>query len=84
MKTNWTRWIWLALAAAVLFQLYPVRELLAAFLLLSVVFAAFAALVLALNGVHWVYLRAFAGVESVARADFSRKPFRRLRSMTAR
>jgi len=84
VKRNFQRLAGMALFGALLFQLYFVRELLATFLLLSVVFAAFATLVLLLNGLHWIYARAYAGAEALLRGDLSRKPFRRLRSMTAR
>jgi len=84
LKANLQRLAWVALAGVALYQVYFVRELLAALILLGVVFAAFATLVLLLNGLHWMFGRAFAGVEALAGENFSKKPFHRLRSMTAR
>ncbi len=84
MKARLQRAAWFSLAGIAFFQLYVVRELLAVLLLLSVVFAAFAAVVFALNGLHAAYQFVFVKAEVLFREDFSRKPFRRLRSLTAR
>lgn len=74
---------WVSVAALVLAQMYLVRELVAALILLGVVFTAFAALVIFLQGARWIYDRAVIGAETIVRSDFSRKPFRRLRSLIA-
>ncbi len=77
------RVVWVGIAALVLAQMYFVRELVAALILLGVVFTAFAALVIFLQGARWIYDRAIVGAEAIVRSDFSRKPFRRLRSLIA-
>jgi len=84
VKARLQRAGWFALAGVVLFQLYVVREWLAVLILLTVVYAAFATLVLLLNGLHSAYQFVFAKVDGFFRDDFSRKPFRRLRSVLAR
>lgn len=84
MKTRVQKWLWISLAAVAAFQLYFVREMVAALILLGVVFAAFATLVLLLNLMHRAYERAFNGAEAFVRSEASNRPFRRLRSVIAR
>ena len=84
MKSRLQKWFWMGLAAFVAFQLYFVRELVAALILLAVVFASFAGLVLFLNALHRLYERAFLRANVLLHADVSNRPFRRLRSVIAR
>ncbi len=84
MKVALRRALWITLGGIVFFQMYFVRELFAVFLMISVVFAAFAILVAVLNGMHAAFQFVFARAENFASDSFSRKPFRRLRSLTAR
>lgn len=84
MKAQVQRGFLFLLGGLVFFQLYVVRELLAVLLLLAVVFAAFTLLVIVLNGLHAAYQFVFARLENYFREDLSKKPFRRLRSLTAR
>ena len=72
------------LSAAVLaLQLYFVRELLAALILITVVFGAFALVVAALNLAQHLYNRGYVRAESMLRGRLSNTPPRRLRSETA-
>ena len=84
MKTRVQKWLWIGLAAVAAFQLYFVREMVAALILLGVVFAAFATLVVLLNFLQRLYDRAFSGAEVFVRSEASSRPFRRLRSVIAR
>lgn len=77
----WIKWVVVAAVAA---QLYLVRELAAVLLLFSVVFAAFALMVGVVRLLQFASERAFAWGEAAMQRSFSRKPFRRLRSETAR
>lgn len=84
MRNRVQKFVFGAVAATVALQSYIVRELLATLILVAVVFSAFPALVLTLKMLHWVYARTFAGAAAWARSDFNNRPFRRLRSLTAR
>ncbi|GEM_PF-5641469 len=73
------------LSAAVLaLQLFFVRELLAAVILMAAVLGAFAVVVLLLNLARLVYDRAYVRAEALLRGRLSSTPPRRLRSQTAR
>lgn len=89
-KDSRRKWMWLFLGALAAFQLYAVRELLAAFALFVLGFGAIAAVVLALYSLHktweagvaWMvasrhpfFLAARRSVGFVE--DWTRRPFRR-------
>ncbi len=80
-RSGWVKWVVVAAVAA---QLYIVQELAAALLLFSVVFAAFALMVGLVRLMQFGTERAYAWGEGMMLRSFSRKPFRRLRSETAR
>lgn len=80
-RSGWVKWVVVAVVAA---QLYLVRELAAVLLLFSVVFAAFALMVGVVRLLQFASERAYAWGEAAMQRSFSRKPFRRLRSETAR
>ena len=90
-------WMWVGLVALVALQLYFVQEMLAALMLFTAVFAIFAiaALVLYLVdragqwGLGWAGQHAHPAAQLARRGwaaaeDFSKKPFHRPRSETAR
>jgi hypothetical protein len=82
---NRTHSVFLAVAAvAAALQIYFVRELLATLILIAVVFSAFALLILLLKAIYWMYAKSFAWLEARARTEIRNRPFRRLRSLTAR
>jgi hypothetical protein len=84
MKNRSGRWIWWVVIAVVAAQLYLVQELAAALLLFAVVFLAFASLVGIVRLLQFGSERAYAWGEATMQRSFTRKPFRRLRSETAR
>ena len=79
--SGWIKWVVIAAVAA---QLYIVQELAAALLLFAVVFVAFALMVGLVRLMQFGTERAYAWGETTMQRSFSRKPFRRLRSETAR
>ena len=86
LETQMNPWVrkllWVAAGVFVALQVYFVQELLAALILFSVVFVAFAALVGVLRLMSYVGERGMVRAESFVRREF-RKPFRRPRSATA-
>jgi len=99
MKTKdmWRKWMWMFLAAVVLLQVYFVQELLAAFALFALGFAAIATVFASFYMLHkgWavaveriadsrhpVMVAARQGVYNVE--DLARRPFRRPGSAAAR
>lgn len=96
-KDNGRKWMWRFLGVIVALQLYFVRELLAAFALFAVAFAAIALVIVSLYMVQKVWevgvARVMASrhpVVNLAREgvyaveDLARRPFRRPGSATAR
>lgn len=90
MKDNGRKWMWLFLGALAATQLYFVRELLAAFALFSLAFAAIALIIAPIylgqkiweSGVARVAVSRNAGILAVRRAvasveDLARRPLRR-------
>jgi hypothetical protein len=89
-KDNRRKWMWLFLGVLAAFQLYAVRELLAAFALFVLGFGALTVFVLALYSLHktweagvaWMVASRHPFFLAVRRSvgfveDFSRRPFRR-------
>ena len=89
-KDSRRKWMWLFLGALAAFQLYAVRELLAAFALFVLGFGAITVFVLALYSLHktweagvaWMIASRHPFFLGVRRSfgfveDFSRRPFRR-------
>ncbi|HJY86705.1 MAG TPA: hypothetical protein VKE24_07690 [Candidatus Acidoferrales bacterium] len=93
-KDRLRKWLWVVLAASIAFQLYFVRELLAALFLFTLAFAVLAGLVAVFYLVDQAGQLSLAWVEPRARQvmprlreralglleELSKKPFRRLRS----
>ncbi|MGH9792067.1 MAG: hypothetical protein ACRD5W_12730 [Candidatus Acidiferrales bacterium] len=83
MKRSPARLVWWVVMGLVAMQLYLVQELLAALVLFTVVFLAFASFVGVMRALHFGWERMFALGEAGA-DSFNRRLFRRLRSETAR
>jgi hypothetical protein len=93
-KDRLRKWLWVTLVAAIAFQLYFVRELLAALFLFTLAFAVLAGLAAVFYLVDQAGQLSLAWVEPRARQvmpklrgralglleELSKKPFRRLRS----
>ncbi|MGH9792054.1 MAG: hypothetical protein ACRD5W_12665 [Candidatus Acidiferrales bacterium] len=83
MKRSPARLVWWVVMGLVAMQLYLVQELLAALVLFTVVFLAFASFVGVMRALHFGWERMFALGEAGAES-FNRRLFRRLRSEAAR
>ncbi len=84
MKGRPQKIAWLVVIALIALQTYVVRELLAVLAMVSLVFAGFAILITALKSMQWAFERLSLRAEVFAHREFSGRPFRRLRSLTAR
>ena len=83
MKSKARRFLWWSIFAVVALQLYIVQELVAALLLFTVIFLAFAALVWMVRILQLGWERAYLWSQGVLSTP-SQKLLRRLRSETAR